>query len=67
MFLILQGRHGVAHLLPRRYPVSLPEETSKALPPPVYVAPTEGIDELPELPDSMYEDELIIPKSKRKN
>lgn len=58
----VQGRHGVAHLLPRRYPVSLPEEMSKAVPPPMYIAPTEGIEELPELSDDIYEDELIVPK-----
>lgn len=53
----------MAHLLPRRYPVSLPEEMSKALPSPVYVAPTEGMEELPEVSEDIYEDELIIPKS----
>lgn len=37
---------------------------SKALPPPVYVAPTEGMEELPEMSESVYEDELIVPKSK---
>ncbi|CAL8121874.1 unnamed protein product [Orchesella dallaii] len=56
------GRHGVAHLLPRRYPVSVPEEMSKPLPTPLYLAPTEGMEDLPELSDDVYEDELIIPK-----
>jgi dynactin-4 len=56
------GRHGVAHLLPKRFPIQNPEEMGKAIPPPPYTAPTFGIDELPELDDEFYNEELIPAK-----
>lgn len=60
---MFQGRHGVAHLLPKRIPLVTPEEMAKPIDPPPYTAPTVGIEDLPELPDDFYSEELILPKS----
>ncbi|XP_035709730.1 dynactin subunit 4 isoform X2 [Folsomia candida] len=56
------GRHGLAHLLPKRYPISTPDEMYKPIPPPEYVAPTKGDDEFQELSDKFFEEEINVPK-----
>jgi hypothetical protein len=38
---------------------------SKAVPPPTYIAPTLGEEDLPELPDEFYTEELVALKCKR--
>lgn len=58
----MQGRHGLAHLLPKRYPISTPDEMYKPIPPPEYVAPTKGDDEFQELSDKFFEEEINVPK-----
>lgn len=61
-YLFLKGRHGLAHLLPKRYPVASPDEMNKAIPPPLYVAETQGEEEFSELPDEFFEQELLVAK-----
>lgn len=61
----LQGRHGLAHLLPKRYPISTPDEMSKTIPPPEYVAPTKGEDGFLELSDDFFEHEVNVAKGNK--
>jgi len=59
-----KGRHGLAHLLPKRFPSSASEESAKGVPQPTYLAPAIGEDELPQVSDEFYTDEHVIPKCK---
>jgi len=42
--------------------VASPDEMAKAIPPPLYVAPTAGEEKFPELSDEIYDQELIVAK-----
>ncbi len=60
----LQGRHGLAHLLTKRFPASNPEEMSKAIPPPTYLAPTLGEEDFEELSEEFFTDPFAVMKCK---
>ncbi|CAG7729325.1 unnamed protein product [Allacma fusca] len=56
------GRHGLAHLLPKRFPAANPEEIGKAIPLPNFVASTSSAEELDDLPSEFYETEFVSAK-----
>jgi hypothetical protein len=60
--IFIKGRHGLAHLLPKRFPISTPDEMSKPLPDPEYVAPVKGDDQFLELSDDFFEEDLNVAK-----